>query len=43
MIFTMFWKDQKRVQNKTLDDIKGYSYLTVEKLLDLYDLMDFFF
>lgn len=43
MIFTMFWNDQKGVQNKTLDDIKGYSYLTVEKLLDLYDLMDFFF
>ncbi|MFX0028238.1 MAG: hypothetical protein ACFE8B_03445 [Candidatus Hermodarchaeota archaeon] len=43
MIFTMFWNDQKGVQNKTLDDIKGYSYLTVEKLLDIYDLMDFFF
>ncbi|MFW9875465.1 MAG: hypothetical protein ACFFG0_20350 [Candidatus Thorarchaeota archaeon] len=43
MIFTMFWNDQKGVQNKTLDDIKGYSYLTIEKLLDLYDLMDFFF
>ena len=43
MIFTMFRDDQKGVQNKTLDDIKGYSYLTVEKLLDLYDLMDFFF
>ncbi|MFX0080659.1 MAG: hypothetical protein ACFE94_02800 [Candidatus Hodarchaeota archaeon] len=43
MIFTMFWNDQKGVQNKTLDDTKGYSYLTVEKLLDIYDLMDFFF
>ena len=43
MIFTMFWKDQKAVQSKTLDEIKGYSNLTVEKLLDLYDLMDFFF
>ncbi|MBA7534915.1 hypothetical protein ES705_27165 [subsurface metagenome] len=43
MIFTMFWNDQKGVQNKTLDEIKGYTYLTVEKLLDLYDLMDFFF
>ena len=43
MIFTMFWKDQKDVQNKTLDEVKGYSNLTVEKLLDLYDLMDFFF
>ncbi|MFW9881270.1 MAG: hypothetical protein ACFFG0_50040, partial [Candidatus Thorarchaeota archaeon] len=43
MIFTMFWNDQKSVQNKSIDDIKGYSYLTVEKLLDLYNLMDFFF
>lgn len=43
MIFTMFWKDQKDVQNKTLDEIKGYSNLTVEKLLDVYNLMDFFF
>jgi hypothetical protein len=43
MIFTMFWKDQKTVQNKTLDEVKGYSNLTVEKLLDLYDLVDFFF
>ncbi|MFX1374689.1 MAG: hypothetical protein ACFFA0_02650 [Promethearchaeota archaeon] len=43
MIFTMFWNDQKGLQNKTLDDIKGFSYLTVEKLLDLYDMMDFFF
>ncbi|MFX1325273.1 MAG: hypothetical protein ACFE8N_09960 [Promethearchaeota archaeon] len=43
MIFTMFWKDQKDVQNKTLDEIKGYSNLKVEKLLDVYNLMDFFF
>ena len=43
MIFTMFWDDQKDVQNKALDEIKGYSNLTVEKLLDVYNLMDFFF
>ncbi|MFX1457061.1 MAG: hypothetical protein ACFFDB_16925 [Promethearchaeota archaeon] len=43
MIFTMLWKDQKAIQSKSLDEIKGYSNLTVEKLLDLYDLMDFFF
>ena len=43
MIFTMFWKDQKDLQNKTLDEVKGYSNLTVEKLIGLYDLMDFFF
>ena len=43
MIYTMFWNDQKTLATKTFDDIKGYSYLTVEKLLDLYNLMDFFF
>ncbi|MBY8983852.1 MAG: hypothetical protein KGD65_02175 [Candidatus Lokiarchaeota archaeon] len=42
MIFTMFWKDQKAIQNKTLGEVKGYSNLTVEKLLDLHDLKDFF-
>ena len=43
MIFTMFWKDQKDLQNKPIDEVKGYSNLTVEKLIELYDLMDFFF
>jgi hypothetical protein len=43
MIFTMFWKDQKDLQNKPMDEIKAYTNLTVEKLIELYDLMDFFF
>ena len=43
MLFTMFWKDQKDLQNKPIDEIKGYTNLTVEKLIGLYDLMDFFF
>ena len=43
MIFTMFWKDQKDLQNKPIDEIKGYTNLTVDKLIGLYDLMDFFF
>ncbi|MHA2009051.1 MAG: hypothetical protein ACXABO_16715 [Promethearchaeota archaeon] len=43
MIFTMFWKDQKDLQNKPMDEVKGYTNLTVEKLIGLYDLMDFFF
>jgi hypothetical protein len=43
MIFTMFWKDQKDLQNKPIDEIKGFTNLTVEKLIGLYDLMDFFF
>lgn len=43
MIFTMFWKDQKDLQNKPMDEIKAYTNLTIEKLIGLYDLMDFFF
>ncbi|MFW9896580.1 MAG: hypothetical protein ACFFD7_12310 [Candidatus Thorarchaeota archaeon] len=43
MIYTMFRKDQKELHNKPLEQIKGYTNLTVEKLIGLYDLMDFFF
>ncbi len=43
MIYTLFWKDQKSLREKTCEDMKGYANLTVEKLLDIYDLMDFFF
>ena len=43
MIYTIFWTDQKSLQTKNIDDLKGYANLTVEKLLDIYDLMDFFF
>jgi hypothetical protein len=42
MIYTIFWKDQKFHQDKTIDDIKGFANLTVEKLIDIYDLTDFF-
>ena len=43
MIYTIFWTDQKSLQTKNIDDLKGYANLTVDKLLDIYDLMDFFF
>jgi hypothetical protein len=43
MIYSIFWNDQKSLQTKTMDDLKGYANLTVEKLLDIYDLMDYFF
>jgi len=43
MSYTIFWKDQKSLQSKALDDLKGEANLTIEKLLDLYDLMDLFF
>jgi hypothetical protein len=43
MIYTMFRKDQRDLHNKPIEEIKAYTNLTVEKLIELYDLMDFFF
>jgi len=43
MIYTMFWKEQKHLLSKSLDDIKAEANLTVEKLIELYDIMDLFF
>ena len=43
MVFTIYWKDQKSLQDKTMEELKGYANLTIEKLIDLYDLMEFFF
>ena len=43
IIFTLFWKDQNFLQTKTLESIKSYAFVTVEKLIDVYDLVDFFF
>jgi len=43
IIFTLFWKDQAFLQNKTLEALKSYANLTVEQLIDIYDLVDFFF
>ncbi len=43
IIFTLFWKDQDFLQNKTLEALKSYANLTVEQLIDIYDLVDFFF
>lgn len=40
VIFTIFWKEQKHLQSKTLDDLKGYANLTVEKLLDIYNITE---
>lgn len=42
MIYTIFWKDQKNLLEKKWDDLRGFANLTVEKLLDVYDLMDLF-
>lgn len=43
LVFTMFWKDQKPLLSKSLDDLKAEANLTVEKLIELYDIMDLFF
>jgi hypothetical protein len=43
LIYTLFWKEQKILIGKPLDDIKAEANLTVEKLIELYDIMDLFF
>jgi hypothetical protein len=43
LIFTVFWRDQKLLYSKTFEELKGYANLTVEQLIDLYDLTDLFF
>ncbi len=43
LIYTLFWKDQKSLISKSFDDLKAESNLTVEKLIELYDIMDLFF
>jgi hypothetical protein len=43
LIYTVFWKEQKSLMSKSLDDLKAEANLTVEKLIELYDIMDLFF
>jgi len=43
MIYVFLWKDQKTIQNKSFDELKGLANLTVEKLIEIYDLVDFFY
>jgi hypothetical protein len=43
MIYILYWNDQQRINNSTWDEIKGYTNLTIEKLIDLYELIDLFF
>jgi len=43
MIYIFLWKDQKTIQNKSFDEVKGFANLTVEKLIGIYDLADFFY
>ncbi|TXT59895.1 MAG: hypothetical protein BAJALOKI3v1_1000006 [Promethearchaeota archaeon] len=43
ILYTMYWKDQISIKQKSWDDLKGYTNLAVEKLLDFYDLIDLLF
>ncbi len=43
LIYTLFWKEQRSLLSKPLDDLKAEANLTVEKLIELYDIMDLFF
>ncbi|MFX1388733.1 MAG: hypothetical protein ACFE9Z_01560 [Promethearchaeota archaeon] len=43
LIYTIFWKEQRSLLSKSLDDLKAEANLTVEKLIELYDIMDLFF
>jgi hypothetical protein len=43
MIYTIFWKDQKSLKSETIDDLKGEANLTIEKLVDIHNLYEFFF
>jgi hypothetical protein len=43
MIYIFLWKDQKTIQNKSFDELKGLANLTVEKLIGIYDLADLFY
>ena len=43
VIYILYWNDQKKLKNSTLDEIKGYTNLIVEKLIELYELMDLIF
>jgi len=43
LIYIMFYKNQKPLVNKSLDDLKAEANLTVEKLIELHDIMDLFF
>ena len=43
LIYIMFWKDQRLLISKSLDDLKAESNLTIEKLIESYDIIDLFF
>ena len=43
LIYIVFWKEQKSLLSKSLDDLKAEANLTIEKLIELYDIMDLFF
>lgn len=43
LLYILYWNNQKEIKNKSWDEIKGYTNLTIEKLIELYELIDLFF
>jgi hypothetical protein len=43
MIYTLFWNDQTMLKKNSWEEMRGYANLTIEKLIELYDIMDLFF
>ncbi len=43
MIYSIFWREQKSLNGKSLDDLRASANLTIEQLLDIYNLLDFFY
>jgi len=43
LLYILYWNNQKEIKNKSWEEIKGYTNLTIEKLIELYELIDLFF
>ncbi|TXT67571.1 MAG: hypothetical protein BAJALOKI1v1_50011 [Promethearchaeota archaeon] len=43
MIYTLYWNDQTMLKRNSWEEIRAFTNLTIEKLIELYDLMDLFF
>jgi hypothetical protein len=43
LIYTLFWKEQKSLLGKPLEDLKAEVSLAIAKLIELYDIMELFF
>ncbi len=43
MMYVLYWKNQQKLKSSSWDEIKGYTNLIIEKLIELYELVDLFF